>query len=200
MRFNSCGSQDMARTGWIPATEQHHTLVHQANGLIVVDASSAKRAEDALALLRKSLSSLPVVPLTTENPVELTTTEWVRSGNAPTGFTMGDAAELKAVLTDGGVARVKKQDLTSDEIATHIEAGKVVTKLAMDWQQRVTFTLTDSMTLNRVKFCDELMCQNDDVDLEDSLVRFDADFVLMTGELSMLIKQLITALGGEAKR
>lgn len=273
-QFNPCGSQDMARTGWVPATEQHHTLVHQANGqylltiqkqekiipgpvikqhlnariakleaeqarklkktekdalkdevlhsllprafvknsrtqlwiditngLIVVDASSAKRSEDALALLRKSLGSLPVVPLTTENPVELTTTEWVKLGKVPGNyFAMGDSAELKAILTDGGVARVKKQDLTSDEIATHIEAGKVVTKLAMDWQQRVTFTLTDSMALNRVKFCDELIGQNDDIDREDVLTRFDADFVLMTGELQALIKQLITALGGEAKR
>lgn len=273
-QFNPCGSQDMARTGWIPATEQHHTLVHQANGqylltiqkqekiipgpvikqhlntriakleaeqarklkktekdalkdevlhillprafvknsrtqlwiditngLVVVDASSAKRAEDALALLRKSLGSLPVVPLTTENPVELTTTEWVKLGKVPGNyFAMGDAAELKAILTDGGVARVKKQDLTSDEIATHIDAGKVVTKLAMDWQQRVTFTLTDSMALNRVKFCNELLDQNDDIDLEDNLARFDADFVLMTGELQALINQLVVALGGEAKR
>lgn len=273
-QFNPCGSQDMARTGWVPATEQHHTLVHQANGqylltiqkqekiipgpvikqhlnarivkleaeqarklkktekdalkdevlhsllprafvknsrtqlwiditngLIVVDAPSAKRAEDALALLRKSLGSLPVVPLTMESPVELTITEWVRSGNAPAGFAIGDAAELKAILTDGGgVARVKKQDLVSDEIATHIEAGKVVTKLALDWQQRVTFTLTDSAMLNRLKFCDELIDQNDDIDREDVLARFDADFTLMTGELQALINQFVVALGGEAKR
>ena len=25
-QFNPCSSQDMARTGWVPATEQHHTL------------------------------------------------------------------------------------------------------------------------------------------------------------------------------
>ncbi|KAA7470019.1 recombination-associated protein RdgC [Salmonella enterica subsp. enterica serovar Anatum] len=272
-KFTQCGSQDMARTGWVPATEQHQTLVHQANGQylltiqkqekiipgpvikqelnariakleseqgrklkktekdalkdevlhsllprafvknhrtqlwidignasIVVDASSAKRTEDALALLRKSLGSLPVVPLTIENPVELTMTEWVRSGMVPAGFTMGDAAELKAILADGGIAKVKKQDLTSDEIKTHIEAGKLVTKLALDWQERITFTLSDSVTLSRLKFCNELVCQNDDIDCEDVLARFDADFVLMTGELQALIKQLITALGGEAKR
>ncbi|EJS0970473.1 recombination-associated protein RdgC [Salmonella enterica] len=272
-QFNPCGSQDMARTGWVPATEQHQMLVHQANGqylltiqkqekiipgpvikqelnariakleteqgrklkktekdalkdvvlhsllprafvknhrtqlwidignaLITVDASSAKRAEDALALLRKSLGSLPVVPLTIENPVELTLTEWVRSGLVPAGFAMGDAAELKAILADGGIAKVKKQDLISDEIKTHIEAGKLVTKLALDWQQRITFTLSDSATLSRLKFCNELLEQNDDIDREDAMARFDADFTLMTGELSALIKQLITALGGEAKR
>ena len=272
-QFTPCGSNDMAKTGWVPATMFSQTLKHDANGqylltvqrqekilpgpvikqelnariakleseqgrklkktekdslkdevlqsllpraftkdsrtqlwidvmsgLIVVDASSARKAEDALALLRKSLGSLPVIPLTIENPVELTMTEWVRSGNAPAGFVIGDAAELKAILADGGIARVKKQDLVSDEIKTHIEAGKLITKLALDWQQRVTFTLTDDAILTRLKFCDELIDQNDDIDHEDVLARFDADFTLMTGELSALIKQLVTALGGEAQR
>lgn len=272
-QFTPCGSQDMARTGWVPATEQHQTLVHQANGqflltiqkqekiipgpvikqelnaritkleteqgrrlkktekdalkdevlhsllprafvknhrtqlwidignaLITIDASSARKAEDALALLRKSLGSLPVIPLTIEKPVELTLTEWVRSGLVPAGFAMGDAAELQHILADGGVAKVKKQDLTSDEIKTHIEAGKVVTKLAMDWMERISFTLSDSFMLSRLKFCDELRDQNDDIDREDALTRFDADFTLMTGELAALINQLVTSLGGEAKR
>lgn len=272
-QFTPCGSNDTARTGWVPATAFSQTLAHRShtqylltvqrqekilpgpvikqelnariakleseqgrklkktekdslkdevlhsllpraftkdsrtqlwidvmNGLIIVNASSARKAEDALALLRKSLGSLPVIPLTIENPVELTMTEWVRSGNAPAGFVIGDAAELKAILADGGIARVKKQDLVSDEIKTHIEAGKLITKLALDWQQRVTFTLTDDAILTRLKFCDELIDQNDDIDHEDVLARFDADFTLMTGELSALIKQLVTALGGEAQR
>jgi len=117
----------------------------------VIDASSEKRAEDCLALLRKSLGSLPAVPLNMETPVEITMTEWVRDGNAPAGMSLLDDVELKAVLEEGGIVRCKKQELVSEEVSTHIEAGKRVTRAGIDWQERMQFTLTDSLQLKRIK-------------------------------------------------
>ncbi|EIX0861484.1 recombination-associated protein RdgC, partial [Escherichia coli] len=92
------------------------------------------------------------------------------------------------------------QDLGSDEISTHLEAGKLVTKLALDWQNRIKFTLDHNFSLTSVKFADELLEQNSDIDSEDVAQRLDADFFLLTSEISCLVDALVNALGGEAKQ
>ncbi|HBD4670827.1 TPA: recombination-associated protein RdgC [Shigella flexneri] len=174
-------------------------LIDRSNHLVFVEASSAKKAENQLALLRKSLGSLPVIPFTPREPLEITMTEWFKNG-FPAGFTAGEDATLKGLLDNGGAVRCNKVDLQSDEIMSHIEAGKVATTVAINWMDRASFRVNDDMSIKALTFCDDLYDQNDDIDREDVAQRFDADFVLFTGELSALFNALVEAIGGEAER
>lgn len=56
----------------------NYVWVDVAHQLVFVEATSARVAEDLLGLLRKTLGSLPVVPLTMATPIELTITDWLK--------------------------------------------------------------------------------------------------------------------------
>ncbi|GAA4496037.1 recombination-associated protein RdgC [Pseudaeromonas paramecii] len=178
-------------------TSQTHLWINAQDNYLVVDAGSAKKADDVLSLLRKAIGSLPVVPLSLTDPAEITMTEWLNAGAAPGSFVLEDEAELRSALEHGGIIRCKQQDLTTEEIKVHLLADKLVTKLALNWAETVSFVLGDDLGIKRLKFSEELREQNDDVVSEDKAARLDADFSLMTGELGRFIPELITALGGE---
>lgn len=167
--------------------------------LVYVDTGSAKRAEDSLALLRKTLGSLPVVPISfVKQPLEAMT-HWLATGEIPDWLTLLEEAELKSFDTDS-VIRCKRQDLESDEIAIHLNAGKSVTKLALEWENHFSVVLNEDGTLSRLKFADEIREKNDDILKDDVAQRFDADFILMTEELRLFVEKLSDTFGGIQER
>ena len=177
--------------------QQTALWINAENNLIYIDAASAKRAEEALALLRKSLGSLPVVPLTFANEPSLVMQEWVAKESIPQWLVSLEEAELRDV--NNGVIRCKQQALDSDEILSLVNS-KYVTKLALEWEEHLSFVLNEDCSLKRLKFAEQIREKNDDILKEDYAQRFDADFVLMTGILSKLTENLLHDFGGEKER
>ncbi len=140
---------------------------------------------------------MPVIPLAFANAPSLVMTNWLNE--APDWLTVLEEAELTGIKEDG-VAKFKRQDLDSEEIHALLEAGKLVTKIALEWENNLTFVLCDDGTLKRLKFADEIKEKNDDIAKEDVAQRFDADFLLMTTTLSELTKRLLNEFGGEKER
>ncbi|OOF61096.1 recombination-associated protein RdgC [Rodentibacter pneumotropicus] len=180
---------------------QHTALwIDTEQNLIYVDSASHKRAEDVLALLRKSLGSLPVVPLAFANEPSTVLTNWITQDSLPDWLIALEEAELFG-YQENSVIRCKKQPLENEEILALLQDDKkVVSKLALEWEDTLTFVFNEDCTLKRLKFADVVREKNDDILKEDFAQRFDADFVLMTGILSKLTENLLDEFGGEKLR
>jgi recombination associated protein RdgC len=171
-------------------------------GWLVVDAAAAKKAEELIALLRESLEEAGTalrarLPDTAESP-RTVMTRWLHGEGIPAAFELGDEYELQDADKEGGVVRCRRQEPFSEEVQTHLSAGKQVTKLALVWRERLEFVLGEEMTVKRLRFTDALK-QEMDQEHEDPVVQFDSDFAFMTLELSRFIDELIAAFGGESE-
>ncbi|WP_075185034.1 recombination-associated protein RdgC [Teredinibacter haidensis] len=163
---------------------------------IIANAASSKHAEEIASGLREAIGSLPAVPLSSHDTPVAAMTSWLRESSAPAPFTFGEECELQAPK-DGRIIRCKNQDLTADEVLSHINSGMVVSKLALTWKDAVHFILDDQLAIKRVKFEDKLIEQANDHHTETAAEQFDADFAIMATELKHFIGDLLKALGGE---
>lgn len=153
--------------------------------LVIVDASADGKAEAFLAMLRKALGSLPVVPLA-KRSIQADLTLWLQQGKQPGQIQLLEEAELKSPDEDGSIVRCKNQDLSAEEISYHLDAGKLVQKIAVEWDETLSCILQEDLAIKRVKFSDTLREQNDDIPKDQQAARLDADFALAAGEIVRL--------------
>ncbi|MCM8611994.1 recombination-associated protein RdgC [Accumulibacter sp.] len=169
--------------------------IDRGSGWLVVDAASPAKAEELLEHLRRSLDSLPAKVVKPLQSPSAAMTAWVAAGEAPAGFTLDQDLELRSA--EKASVRYANHSLEGEEIRQHIADGKVVTRLAMTWNDRISFVLNDLLQIKRLAFLDILREQSES-QTDDADERFDIDFTLMTGEGAQLLADLLTALGGEA--
>lgn len=174
-------------------TKRTYAWIDPINGWLVVDASSPARAEDLLELLRDSLEGFPLALLRTERSPASAMADWLAADEAPAGFTIDLECHLRDVRSDAEVSY--RRALAIDHIQEQVAAGKLPTRLAMTFDDRVSFVLTEKLEVKRLEFLDVVKEQVDSQ--ADAEAIFNAEFALMTGEVSRLLTALVGALGGE---
>jgi recombination associated protein RdgC len=172
--------------------------IDPVNGWLVVDAASASRAEDVIRLLLKAVNPFPMDTLRVAISPVTAMTEWLLSDEAPGSFTVDQDTELRATGEGKATVRYVRHTLETDDVRRHIEAGKQCTRLALTWCDKVSLVLTENLGVKRIAALDVLK-ESNEVTTSGEDERFDADMMLMTGELAKLIADLVAALGGEVK-
>lgn len=174
-----------------------YALIMPAAGLILVDTASPKAAEDLLSTLREVTGTLPVRPLTTKIAPAATMTDWVKAQKAADDFFVLDECEMRDTHEDGGTVKVKRQDLTADEIEMHIATGKIVTKLSLAWKDKFSFILDDKLIIKRLRFEDLLQDQAEQDGGDDAHGQLVASLIIMAGTFAEFFPDFLVAFGGE---
>jgi recombination associated protein RdgC len=105
---------------------------------------------------------------------------------------------LQSPLDEKATVRFVRHSLEPADVQRHITGGKQCTRLALTWANRVSFVLTESFTIKRISPVD-VVSEGSEAAPQNDEERFDADTIMMTGELAGLIDDLIEGLGGVAE-
>lgn len=166
-----------------------HAVIDSANGWVLVNTSSASRAEDMLALLRKALGTLPALPWIDSNQLGQALQHWLSNQGLPEQYVLGHEAELKAPDEEGAKVKFSNHLLTAPEVQTHLE-DKLVTRLALSLPEQVDFQLAEDGGIRKLQFHEMLAGKNDELGWDEPVVRLEADLLVMTQELNQILHAL----------
>ena len=156
---------------------------------------TGNKAETLLSHLREALGGLRALPTVTRRSVSELMTQWLLRGEADGQFELDDYVALVGAGDMGAEIRIKREDVTAEEVVQHVKCGKRVVELGLVWRESVVLVLTQDLTLKRLRYLDHL--QEDAQSHGDSGSDLAAASQIIAGNaLAMILDELAELLGG----
>jgi recombination associated protein RdgC len=166
-------------------------------GLLVIGSASTGKVDHVTWQLVNTSGEIQLQHLTTTKTPRFCMAQWLLADTPddwPDNLNVERECVLQSQAEDGATVKFSNHHLAIDEVKKHVREGKLPTQLALSWDGRVAFVLTESMGLKKIQYLDGVI---DALDADKNEDRFDADVALATGLLGPLIDDLVYALGGE---
>ncbi len=168
------------------------------NRWLCVDAAAASTGDEVMGLLAKTINPFPVLPLYTELSPGGAMTSWLLEDEAPANFSIDQDTELRSTTESRALVKYVRHSAEPEELGRHIQAGKQCTRLALTWDDRISFVLTDSLELKRIILLDVIKEQKTSISGDEDEL-FNSDMSLITLELSRMFADLLHATHWEVK-
>jgi len=166
------------------------------NQWLVLATANARKVEQFLTAFKKTLGDI-INPFPISQLASMMTA-WAKHHNYSSSFSIGKACMMQDANQQGRVIRCKEQDLRASNIQSFIQDGCEIKQLALNWQDRIDFTLLDNFTLQAIRFGDEIIAQIKEVEAGTKLQQFNADFLIMTESFTQLFTELLAMLNQPA--
>lgn len=178
-----------------PKTASVLVWIDEEHGILTLDAGSAGAADEVITSLVKQLEAVRIEPLETACSPKAAMLAWLTAESAdawPAGFAPGRHVELQSEDDDRAFVKYDRHVLDDAQMRLHIQQGKHPRKLSLTYEDRVSFVLTETLALKKIRFLDDVERESDES--EDA---FDADLMLCVSELRPLLHELIEALNSQ---
>ena len=181
-------------------TNETFIVVDQEAKQLIVGSTSAKIVDQAIAAIIRLYGQAgqqisPEFFADSAQAVAKMST-WLDPQGAPDEFTVDRNLELKIPGQKTSV-RYADHNLELREIQEHISQGKRPTLMSLTYNERLSFTLTQSLAIKGITLLDVEEESTDGADQGDAQAIFDAQAVLLIAELSQMIDSLANALREE---
>lgn len=167
-------------------TSRTDMILDLKHGYVAVDTSSRKTGENVMSDIRGMLGSFPAMPLNAEVALRAILTAWIAGEPLPEGLSLGEECEMKDPVEGGAVVKCRYQELRCDEIDKHLDAGKQVAKLALIFEDNLSFVLGEDLIVRKLKFLDGALDQLEHTNEDGRRAELDARFALQSGEIRRL--------------
>jgi|GEM_PF-996649 len=171
-------------------------LLDTASKRLIINTASDNQAGQLTSLLRKTVPGLQLEPLFHIENLAMRFAQWLSDPTLiPAPFQL--AADCLLFSMDDEKKRVncKGYELPAEEIDTLLSQGLVAAEISLIWNERIQFTITQDLTIKRLKSMDYLVDEFNDIQqLEEEYLQRDASLTLLCGEFRALVDDLITGL------
>lgn len=177
-----------------PTNKAIHCWLDREKCRLIFDVGSVNATDVPVALLTEVFTGLKrtmmLRNLNTQQSAVGAMSAWLVSHEPPAGFSIDRDAQLSSSDESRAAVKYSHHPLDIEEVQEHIKQGKVPTQLAMTYDSRLSFVLTDALTIKNIETLDTCFEEmEDDAD-------FDSTVKLVTGEISNMLDALIEELGG----
>ena len=172
-----------------------HVWMDMENHRIIINSGSQSAADAIITTLIATLDGLSVAPINTEMSPAAAMTMWLtEDDDPPAGFTIDQEAELAAKDESRANVKFARKSPEAEEVKKHVSQGMQCVKLAMTWDSKVSFVLTEKLEFKRIKPVD--IKQEGASDASEDV--FESDMALMTSEISAMLNDALPYFGQQA--
>jgi recombination associated protein RdgC len=168
-----------------------YAYIDTKNNWLILGTANTKKTEQFILAFKKTFGDN--IDSFRINKLSVIMTSWLKHQNYSSSFSIEKSCVLQDANHESRVIRCKDQDLFASSIQSLIKDGCEIKQLALNWQDRIDFVLLDNLSMQSIKFSDEIIEQVKEMEAGTKQQQFHADFLIMTETFDGLLKDLLNS-------